>query len=218
MLFNMHSNSKNSTIVPLSAVPLRQPSIAANEAVGPMSAAPKGSYPRHLEERRRLANGGAVFLRPIRPADTPALRAGFKMLTLGDVRHRFFLPMKSLSPALAAQLCDIDYDRHMALVALDGARGTEGAGWGVARYVADPDRKGAELAIVVRSDSQHRGIGTLLLDRLLTLAQSRGIVDIRGDVLADNHAMLTLARKFGFRIDRSPEDAAVLRITKRLAA
>lgn len=214
MTIQNFASFENSTTVPF--LPQSLPARTSRQEY--LSKAPRGVYPRHLEERRRLAGGAPVFLRPIRQADAPGLRAGFKRLSLEDVRHRFFLPMKSLSPALAEQLCDVDYDRHMALVALDGARGEDGEGLGVARYVADPDGKSAEFAIAVRSDRQCRGIGRLLLDRLLALARRRGVQEIRGEVLADNHAMLTLARRLDFRISRSPEDATVLLITKAIDA
>jgi hypothetical protein len=98
----------------------------------PQVAPPRaGVYPKHLEEYRRLPGGGAVLLRPIRPEDEAGLREGFKKLTREDVRHRFFLPMAELSPRLAANLCRIDYDRHMALVAI-GLDQTLGASSGVA--------------------------------------------------------------------------------------
>jgi len=175
---------------------------------------PAGVYPKHLEEFRRLPNGEAALLRPIRPEDEMALRKGFEKLTAEDVRNRFFVPMADLSPRLAAHLCRIDYDRHIALVAI--GHGPEGGtdGWGVARLVADAEGDSAEFALVVRSDVQRRGVGSLLLDRLLAYAEERGIGRVWGDVLADNHAMLALVRKRGFWIARSPEERGAMRVSK----
>jgi acetyltransferase len=179
---------------------------------------PAGLYPKHLEEYRRLPGGSAVLLRPIRPDDEAGLRAGFKKLTSEDVRRRFLLPMGELSARMAAYLTRIDYDRHMALVAigLDPNRGTDG--WGVARLVADPEGARAEFAVVVRSDVQRRGVGSLLLDRLLAYARERAFGQVWGDVLADNPAMLALVRKRGFWIARSPEGSGILRVSKDLSA
>ncbi len=179
---------------------------------------PVGRYPRYLEETHELPGGEIAFLRPIRPADAPALREGFKKLTPKDVRQRFFLSMADLRPAMADRLCRIDYERHMALVAMnnDCKAGTDG--WGVARLVADPDGRRAEFAIIVRSDLQGRGIGSLLMDRLLAYARSRGIEQIWGNVLADNAAMLAFARKLGFTIGASPEEPEALRVSKPLSA
>jgi acetyltransferase len=173
---------------------------------------PAGVYPKHLEEVRRLPNGEAVLLRPIRPEDEAGLRRGFEKLTAEDVRNRFFVPMADLTPRLAAHLSRIDYDRHMALVAIGHAPDGDSEGWGVARLVADAERASAEFALVVRSDVQRRGLGALLLDRLLVYAKERGITRVWGDVLADNHAMLALVRKRGFWIARSPEERGAMRV------
>jgi acetyltransferase len=215
---------KNSTFVRFSkalahlanglGMPMR-PDGSSATAAAPIRATP-GRYPRYLEERRRLPDGTAVYLRPIRPDDAPGLRAGFRSLTRSDVRQRFFLPMKDLSPALAARLCDIDYDRHMALVALEGHPLAPGPGLGVARYVIGPEGRRAEFAIAVRSDRQLRGLGSILLDRLLAVARALGLEELFGFVLPDNQAMLSLARKRGFRIERAAEEPGALRVSKDL--
>ncbi len=191
------------------------PQILAQSGLGAQA---RSSYPRHLEAILRLPEGQPVFLRPIRPDDEAGLRAGFKMLTPEDVRRRFLVPIGELSAHMAAHLCRIDYDRHMALVAigLDPKGGTDG--WGVARFVADSEGGRAEFAVVVRSDVQRRGVGSLLLDRLLAYARTRGIGQVWGDVLADNHAMLALARKRGFWIARSPEGRGAMRVSMDLSA
>lgn len=190
--------------------------VALVKRLATVSKATGGAYPKHLEETGALRNGQAVLLRPIRASDAPGLRAAFKLLTPEDVRRRFFRSMKDLSAAMAERLCRIDYDRHMALVALGPGAGAGTDGWGVARLVADPEFRRAEFAIVVRSDVQSRGIGSLLTDRLLAYARSRGIAEVWGDVLADNDDVLAMARKFGFAIGPSPEDPGALRVTKRL--
>ncbi len=191
------------------------PQILAQNGLGAQA---RSSYPRHLEAMLRLPEGQPVFLRPIRPEDAADLQAGFKRLTPHDVRMRFLQPLPELSPSQAAYLTRIDYDRHMALVAigLDPKGGTDG--WGVARLVADPEGARAEFAVVVRSDVQRRGVGSLLIDRLLAYARARGIGQVWGDVLADNHAMLAFVRKRGYWIARSPEGPGLLRVSKDLSA
>jgi len=176
----------------------------------------RSSYPRHMEAMLRLPDGRPVFLRPIRPEDAAGLQAGFKRLTPHDVRMRFLQSMPNLSPSQAAYLTRIDYDRHMALVAIGQDRYGGMDGWGVARLVADSEGARAELAIVVRSDMQRQGIGSLLIDRLLAYARERGIGQVWGDVLAENHVMLALAETRGLRVARSPEGPGVLRISTAL--
>jgi acetyltransferase len=44
----------------------------------------------------------------------------------------------------------------------------------------------------------------------------RGVSEIFGDVLADNTAMLALARSLGFQVERRPEDPAAVVVRLRL--
>ena len=92
----------------------------------------------------------------------------------------------------------------------------DGAALGVARYAADPDREQAEFAIAVRSDWKGRGLGWLLMTRLIAIARQRGIGGFVGEVLRENEPMLQMCREFGFVIAPEPGDPAVLRVSKRL--
>ncbi len=170
-------------------------------------------YPSELEETVTLSDGTSLLLRPIRPEDEPAIRAGFAKLTPQDVRMRFFAQMKTLPHDLAARLSQIDYDREMAFVALP-ASGDETLG--VVRLMADPDNRRGEFAVVVRSDFQRRGLGRILMDRILAYARRRGVAEIFGHVLEENSAMLNLCREFGFSIARLDAEAGVMEVTLRL--
>lgn len=205
--------NKNSTTVLLSGEP--GSGTPVGKAVPPGNAG-VASGPDHRMWHERLPDGGTLLIRPIRPEDAAGLRAGFGTLTGHDVRMRFFRPLSELNASMADYLTHIDHDRHEALVALASRSRNRSGGWGVARYVADPDYRRAEFAIVVRSDAQRHGIGSLLIARLIACATARGIAELRGDVLAENTAMLAFAKKHGFRITRSPEGPSVLRASKRL--
>ena len=130
-----------------------------------------------------------------------------------DQRLRFFAPMKQLSHELAARLSQIDYDREVAIVAEPPERGLL---WGVARFSADPDFERAEYAVAVRSDLKGRGLGYLLMTRLLEVAKARGLGEIYGNVLRENETMLKMCRELGFAISAHPDDHEVLRATKRI--
>jgi len=196
----------------------------ARVAVAPATAAGTARlairpYPQELEGQAALADGQSVWFRPIRPEDEPALRAAFRRLTPEDVRMRFFAPLRELGHAFAARLTQIDYNREMALIAVDPASlGGETEIWGVARLAADPDDERAEFAVTVRSDMKGRGLGTLLMRRLISYAAARGIGELWGDVLAENHRMLDLMRDMGFNIEPMTEEAGILRVHIRPAA
>ncbi len=85
---------------------------------------------------------------------------------------------------------------------------------GVGRLAADPDGARAEFAVLARSDLKSRGIGRLLMDRLIAYARQRGIGEIFGDVLIENSVMLALCRDLGCKI--SPPSRGLVRATLRL--
>ena len=170
-------------------------------------------YPRDIEGDAKLPDGTALHLRPVRPEDEPGLIDLVDHMSPEDQRLRFFAPMKQLSHELAARLSQIDYDREVAIVAEPPERGLL---WGVARFSADPDFERAEYAVAVRSDLKGRGLGYLLMTRLLEVAKARGLGEIYGNVLRENETMLKMCRELGFAISAHPDDHEVLRATKRI--
>lgn len=169
-------------------------------------------YPQHLETTVVLHDGTPIELRPVRPDDEPLLNDLFAHMSREDVRLRFFVPMRELGHALGDRLTHIDYDRQMALMALH-----DGVILGVGRYAADDDRRRAEYAVAVRSDWHGRGVGYLLMQRVIELARAAGIAEIYGDVLHENHLMLQMSRELGFSIAAHPGDASLVRVSKALA-
>jgi len=168
---------------------------------------------KELEPVQTLNNSATVRLRPIRPSDEALLQGLAAHMSAEDMRSRFFVPMRGLSHRLAARLSHIDYDREMAVIALAGYG--EGA-LGVARFSTDPDRSSAEYAIAVRSDWKGRGLGHLLMARLIEIAQRRGIEKLVGQVLPENATMLRLCLEFGFTIGFDPNDPKLVRVSKPL--
>ena len=170
-------------------------------------------YPRELESRETLRDGTALLLRPVRPEDEPILQDLAHNMNPDDLRLRFFTPMKALPHTLAARLSQIDYDREMAIVARLAANG---AALGVARFSADPDNRRAEFAVALRSDWKSRGLGHLLMTRIIDIARARGIAEIIGDVLHENEPMLKLAKRLGFALEAHPDDPELVRVVKPL--
>jgi acetyltransferase len=171
-------------------------------------------YPKHLETTGAARDGTLIVLRPVRPEDESLLQDLFAHMTREDQRRRFFAPMRELSHTLAARLAHPDYDREIALIAQH-----EGDTLGVARYAATAaDRQRAEFAVAVRSDWKGRGVGHLLMTRLIEAARAAGIVELFGDVLHENRPMLDLCRSFGFTLAANPNDAALTTVRKTLEA
>jgi acetyltransferase len=171
-------------------------------------------YPKELEGRASLRDGTALHLRPVRPEDEPALIANVQRMSPEDLRLRFFTPMKGMSHELASRLSQIDYDREVAIVALPP---DEREIWGVARYHTDPDNIRAEYAVAVRSDLKGRGLGWLLMTRLIEVASARGLKELIGTVLRENDPMLSMCRKLGFAVSDLPQEPEAVRVTKPLS-
>ena len=113
-----------------------------------------------------------IAVRPIEPGDKAALAAAFERLSAESRYRRFLSPHGELSAAELRYLTEVDHHDHEALVALDPATGE---GVGVARYVRDRARpESAEIAVAA-DRWQGRGVGTLLLHRLVDRAREEGI-------------------------------------------
>jgi acetyltransferase len=168
-------------------------------------------YPSDLTHVESIEGFGECVLRPVRPEDAPALERLFARLAPEDVRLRFFSPLHELPPKMLARLSQIDYDREMALVLLQ-----DGEVLGVSRLAADPDNVKAEFAVVVRSDLKGRGLGSLLLRRLIAYARRRGTSELTGEVLEYNTMMLALCKELGFRLVSVAGEQGILRATLEL--
>ncbi len=165
-------------------------------------------YPAELEEVLPW-DGGTVLLRPIRPEDGPAHVAFFNALTPDDVRYRMFVRVRELQPAQLARFTQIDYDREMAFVATRPGPDGHDETLGVGRVVADPDNVSAEFAVTVRSDLKGKGLGRMLMDKLIAYCRARGTREIVGEALPQNAPVIGLVKKLGFTVGPVDEDEGV---------
>jgi acetyltransferase len=156
-------------------------------------------YPAGLEETLVLGQQ-QLLVRPIRPEDGARLAAFYAGASASDLRLRFFLSRHEVPVSELARYCQIDYDREMAFIALDGDRMVAEV-----RAVCDPDNVEAEFAIQVAASHQHRGLGRLLLDKMLAYLGARGTREIHGECLPENRAMMELAREAGFSVVSEPK-------------
>ncbi len=156
-------------------------------------------YPRELEQVLAW-QGRRLLIRPIRPEDETTLADLIASLKAEDARMRFFGTMRKLPRSQLARFTQIDYDREMALVAIE--RGDDGVerSLGEVRVVADPDNTVADFAIVVRSDMKGKGLGRLLMQSIVDYCRSRGTGELRGETMGGNLRMQRLARDLGFTL------------------
>ena len=128
----------------------------------------------------------------------------FKELSPTSIYYRFFGALKEMQPEMLARFTQIDYDREIALVALDEDAETERM-LGVARIIGDPDGTKGEFAVLVGDAWQGKGIGAGLLRKCLLIAEKRGFKNIHGIVLKENRNMIALGKKLGFMVNMSKD-------------
>ncbi|MGQ0579810.1 MAG: bifunctional acetate--CoA ligase family protein/GNAT family N-acetyltransferase [Betaproteobacteria bacterium] len=167
-------------------------------------------YPKQLEETVYL-RGRSILLRPIRPEDEAGLKQLIDQSRPEDIYFRFFAALRELPHSQLARFTQIDYDREMALVAID----VNNELLGEVRTVTDPDNEQAEFGILVGSSAQGKGLGHVLLEKMIRYCRSRGTKELFGDVLATNSRMLALAESLHFQHGHS-RGAGAARISIRL--
>ncbi len=77
---------------------------------------------------------------------------------------------------------------------------------GVARYIANPDQESAEFAVVVADAWQGRGVGRMLMERLIACARLRGLSRLEGTVLRGNTHMRHFTEALGFATHDNPHE------------
>lgn len=166
-------------------------------------------YPRELEEQVTLRNGETVMIRPIKPEDEPAHQEFLERTSPEDKYFRFFRSVDDISHTQMARFTQIDYDREMAFVvrAKNGASQEETIG--VVRIVCDADSIEGEFSIIIRSDKQQLGLGTVLMEKIIRYSKAKGVKRLVGQILLDNEAMLKLAHKFNFSSTADYQDKVV---------
>jgi acetyltransferase len=155
-------------------------------------------YPRELEEQVTLRSGEIIRIRPIKPEDEPAHQEFLEKTSPEDRYFRFFRSVDDIGHSQMARFTQIDYDREMAFV----ARATDETGHeetiGVVRIVCDSDASEGEFSIIIRTDKQQLGLGTILMDKIIRYSKTKGVKKLSGQILLENKAMLNLAHKFNF--------------------
>jgi succinyl-CoA synthetase alpha subunit/GNAT superfamily N-acetyltransferase len=137
--------------------------------------------------------------------DEAALRSLYESLSDSSRYRRFF---SAVSSVVAGRIGpDVADDRrHFALVVeLDDQI------IGVADYYRQAGEV-AEVAFAVRDDQQGRGLGTILLDHLASVAVARGIRYFAAQVLSSNDGMRSVFRDAGFDVRSTHTETGVVEV------
>ncbi|GGC63139.1 bifunctional acetate--CoA ligase family protein/GNAT family N-acetyltransferase [Undibacterium terreum] len=165
-------------------------------------------YPAELEQLVDW-QGQALLLRPIRPEDGEAHVDFFHAMLPEDIRLRMFIRMRELQPDQLARFTQIDYDRDMAFIATRKRDDGRDETLGVVRAMADPGNEKVEFAVTVRSDLKGKGLGSILMAKLVEYCRARGIQEIVGEALSENVGVLNLVKRVGFEVKPVPGEAVM---------
>jgi acetyl coenzyme A synthetase (ADP forming)-like protein len=158
--------------------------------------------PRYYAADDLLRDGSSIHIRAIKPQDKAKLREHFSRLGPQSVYFRFHGYKRGLSEEELARLTELDFMRHVGLVATL-RRGEQEDFIGVGRYIRGDDPSRAEVAFAVVDEFQGRGVGTLLLTHLGRIARASGISEFEAYVLGENNRMLEVFSASGFGVRRS---------------
>ncbi|MHA1143599.1 MAG: GNAT family N-acetyltransferase [Candidatus Helarchaeota archaeon] len=148
-------------------------------------------------------NDEKLTIRPISPKDDDAVLELYYSLSQETIYFRFFQTKKNVPKSRVRKFTRIDYQKNFALVVENPQKKLIGIG----RYIVDEhDEDAAEMSIVIRDDYQRRGIGSILIKYLISIAKEKGIKKIYATVLSDNYKILKTIDKLGFKFQRKLED------------
>jgi acetyltransferase len=152
-------------------------------------------YPSELEGTLALRDGTRIPVRPMRPEDAELERRFVAGLSERSRFQRFMQHLPQLPPKMLERFTQLDYDRELALVALDPQSHEFVA---VGRYAPNQDGRTAEFALTVADAWQGKGVGRALLDQVCSAARNAGYEALHGHILEGNHDMIDLTRRLGF--------------------
>lgn len=157
-----------------------------------------------------------MVIRAIDPADSAPIAESFQLLSDDEVRRRFLHPLKALSAEHLRKLTQPAVGDEFTIVAAEPLPAGQALVGAVARLSRDThDSARAEFAILVSHFLAGQGLGRLLMQRLIGWSQRHGIVELWGDVMDDNTAMLELAHRLGFHRENMFGAPGLIRVSRR---
>ncbi|MGW0705898.1 bifunctional acetate--CoA ligase family protein/GNAT family N-acetyltransferase [Streptomyces sp. NPDC002643] len=161
-----------------------------------------------------LADGTTVCIRPVVPGDHDQVEGLYEEMSPENLRLRFFAASRRSAAMAADRACGTRRPGYRALLAE-----AQGQVIGLAEYDTGGSGSGsseAEISIAVADGLHHRGVGTLLVEHLVSAARAEGVTAFTADALSENHEVLRLFADLGLRTARRFEGPEV-RCTIRLA-
>ena len=169
-------------------------------------------YPTQYASTLTIKDHSQITIRPILPEDEPYLAKFHTTLSDRTVYMRYLHPMMLTERVLherLARLCHCDYDREIALVAVDKNKDGEQRILGVGRLSKIHGVNEARLSVLVGDPFQGMGIGSQLVSRSVDVAKGEHMQRLTATITPDNQVMQHLFQKLGFSLEPTSDGKLV---------
>ncbi len=159
-----------------------------------------------------LRDGRTITIRAQRPQDLDGWRAALARTSAETLHFRFFAVKREVSEKEADYFLDIDFVKHVALVAVSNEDGRPTLIGGGRYVVVEPGK--AEIAFGLINEYQGKGIGSSLIRHLAAIGREAGLRELVAEVLTDNLPMLKVFERSGLTMSTTRE-ATIVHVTLR---
>ena len=160
------------------------------------------NYPAQYESRLTLKNGERVFLRPVLESDSHLLVELFEKMSPHSIWLRFLRHLDCLPEEMVCRFTHVNYTSQFALIAMVNENGKNSI-IAVARYANEPEEDATDLAVAVRDDWQHLGLGKSLLVKIIEIARQHDISRFTGMMDPKNNIIRQILLELGYGVTYS---------------
>jgi N-acetylglutamate synthase-like GNAT family acetyltransferase len=143
---------------------------------------------------------GKVLIAPAKPTDERGLQELYYSLSEKDRIMRFLTPQKEFSHEQTQSHLICDYDTCLVLVGIVGKKEEDQRIIAASAYYLDPNTNTAEFSITIHDDYRKQGLGSFLLEKIIEIAEQRGIQGLFGDVYVNNIGMLQILNNIPYDV------------------
>lgn len=165
-----------------------------------------------LSQALSTRTGLRFQVRPARPNDEAALAEFFKHVTPEDLRFRFLATVREVGHDRLVAMTEIDHRRTENFIAF----AQDGTTIATGMLACDATLEKGEVAIAIRSEYKHKGVGWELLRYICKFAETKGVKVVESLEDRQNHEAIEVEREQGFEVDECSDDMRLVVLRKRL--
>jgi RimJ/RimL family protein N-acetyltransferase len=154
-----------------------------------------------------LRNGATLQIRALLPSDRSEMLASIGRSSTQTLYRRFLAPKRRFSEREIEFFLNVDFNSHVALVAVLSEEGRPMIVGGARYVVSQPGC--AEVAFVVDDPHQKLGIATHLIAHLVKIARAAALEEFVAEVLLENVPMLKVFERCGLAMTRRSQRGVV---------